>query len=173
MAGREPPSQPLCISVPPAAIAFPRGEGAPVRTLGRMRNGDMWVNICTSDKQGIAMEQNKDPKSKSQELRRKSTKEENLLWYRFLRRYPAQFRRQYVIGNYIVDFYCHKAKLVVELDGSQHCEPEGMKYDQARTAYLESLGLWVLRFSNLDVLRRFANVCEAIDFAVKSRVSET
>ena len=69
------------------------------------------------------------------------TKEENLLWYQFLRRYPCQFRRQYVIGNYIVDFYCHRAKLVVELDGSQHYDPAEMEKDAQRTRYLESLGL--------------------------------
>ncbi len=63
------------------------------------------------------------------------TKEENLLWYRFLRMYPLQFRRQYQIGPYIVDFYCYKARLIVELDGSQHCEPEALAYDQKRTTF--------------------------------------
>jgi very-short-patch-repair endonuclease len=70
------------------------------------------------------MEQNQKLKPISQHLRKNATKEENLLWYNFLRLYKPQFRRQYVIGNYIVDFYCHRAKLVVELDGSQHCEPK-------------------------------------------------
>ena len=116
------------------------------------------------------MEQNKQLKPKSQTLRKNATKEENLLWYNFLRKYPAQFRRQYVVGNYIVDFYCHKAKLVVELDGSQHYEPQETEYDQKRTAYMESLGLCVLRFSNLDVLRNFRGVCELIDQSVKSRI---
>ena len=117
------------------------------------------------------MERNANLKQHSQQLRKAMTKEENLLWYRFLRKYPLQFRRQYVIGNYIVDFFCHKAKLVVELDGSQHYEPENQAYDRERTAYLESQGLLVLRFSNLDVLRYFLNVCEAIDDAVKRRSS--
>ena len=72
-----------------------------------------------------------------------------------------------------MDFYCHRAKLVVELDGSQHCEPKKIEYDQARTAYLESQGLCVLRSSNLDVLRKFGNVCEYIDRSVKSRISAT
>jgi very-short-patch-repair endonuclease len=119
------------------------------------------------------MEQNQKLKPISQHLRKNATKEENLLWYNFLRLYKPQFRRQYVIGNYIVDFYCHRAKLVVELDGSQHCEPEKKEYDQARTAYLESQGLCVLRLSNLDVLRKFGNVCEYIDRSVKSRISAT
>ena len=106
---------------------------------------------------------------RSQELRRNMTKEEAHLWYQCLCRYPVRFRRQYVIGHYIADFYCHKAKLVVELDGSQHCDPQEMEYDCKRTAYLESQGIHVLRFSNLDVMRRFRSVCEAIDMAVNER----
>ena len=117
------------------------------------------------------MERSKRLKPKAQTLRKNATKEENLLWYKFLRLYKPQFRRQYVIGDYIVDFYCHKAKLVVELDGSQHCEPKEKDYDGARTIYLESLGLQVLRISNLDVMRRFVDVCDAIDQTVKMRES--
>ena len=116
------------------------------------------------------MEQNRQLKSKSQTLRKNATKEESLLWYNCLRKYPVQFRRQYVIGDYIVDFYCHKAKLVVELDGSQHYEPQIIEYDQKRTAYLESLGLCVLRFSNVDVTRKFRSVCELIDQTVKTQI---
>ena len=119
------------------------------------------------------MEQNKNLKSNAQNLRKNATKEENLLWYKFLRRYPVQFRRQYIIGNYIADFYCHKAKLVVELDGSQHCEPEKIRQDRERTAYLESLGLYVLRLSNLDILHRFEDACVAVDLTVKQRISAT
>ena len=105
----------------------------------------------------------------AQALRRNMTKEEAHLWYQCLCRYPVRFRRQYVIGSYIVDFYCHKAKLVVELDGSQHCDPQNMEYDHRRTVYLQSQGLSVLRFSNLDVMHRFRSVCEAIDLAVRER----
>ena len=94
------------------------------------------------------------------------TKEENLLWYNFLRKYPVQFRRQYIIGDYIADFYCHKAKLVIELDGSQHYEPQQSQRDHERTRYFESLGLQVLRFTNLEVLRQFRSVCETIDTMV-------
>ena len=100
------------------------------------------------------------------------TKEENKLWLLYLRRYQPRFHRQYVIGNYIVDFYCHQAKLVVELDGSQHCTPEEQEYDQKRTEYLRSQGLEVIRFSNLDVLRRFQNVCEVIDRQVEARTEQ-
>jgi very-short-patch-repair endonuclease len=115
------------------------------------------------------MEQNKKLKKNAQNLRKNLTKEEAHLWYQFLCRYPFRFRKQYVIGNYIVDFYCHQVKLVVELDGSQHCTPEEMEYDQKRTAYLEQQGLKVIRFSNLDVMRRFRDVCETIDRIVEER----
>jgi len=106
----------------------------------------------------------------SQKLRREMTKEERHLWYDFLKSYPVQFKRQQPIGNYIVDFYCFKAKLVVELDGSQHYEPEEMEYDRKRTAFLKEKGLYVLRFSNLDVIRNFHSVCEVIDWTVQDRL---
>lgn len=105
----------------------------------------------------------------SQQLRKEQTKEENLLWYNFLRKYPMRFRRQYVIGSYIVDFYCHKAHLAVELDGSQHYEPEELQKDRQRTAYLETQGVQVLRFTNLEVLRQFDAVCEMIHMRVEER----
>ena len=119
------------------------------------------------------MERNSDLKERSQKLRKDATKEENLLWYHFLRKYPVRFRRQYIVGNYIVDFYCHKAKLVVELDGSGHYEPGTIQYDQIRTQYLESQGLFVFRVSNLDVLQRFREVCEAIHMLVRNRIIES
>ena len=97
------------------------------------------------------------------------TKEEARLWYQYLCRTEHRFRRQVVIGNYIVDFYCHGAKLAVELDGSQHYEPTEAEKDRMRTAYLESQGIAVLRFSNLDILRRFEDVCAEIDRTAKSR----
>ena len=106
----------------------------------------------------------------SQKLRKSMTKEERHLWYDFLKSYPVQFKRQFPIGSYIVDFYCFQAKLVVELDGSQHCEPTAVEYDWIRTQYLESQGLYVLRISNLDVMREFCGVCEMIDLAVRNRM---
>ena len=115
------------------------------------------------------MEQNKKLKSNAQTLRRHMTKEEAHLWYQFLCCYPLRFRRQYVIGSYIVDFYCHQAKLVVELDGSQHYTPEEKRKDNIRTAYLEQQDLKVLRFSNLDVMQKFQGVCEMIDMTAKER----
>ena len=108
---------------------------------------------------------------KAQHLRKNMTKEERHLWYDFLKTYPVQFKRQFPIESYIVDFYCHKARLAVELDGSQHCEPEQMEYDRNRTAILEGKGLCVMRISNLDVLKNFPGVCEAIDEIVRRRIT--
>ena len=116
------------------------------------------------------MEQNHTMLRRSQYLRKNMTKEERHLWYDFLKTYPVQFKRQYSIGPYFVDFYCYKARLIVELDGSQHYEPVGIDYDRERTFYLEEQGLSVLRFSNRDVMEQFRSVCEAIDLAVQNRV---
>lgn len=117
----------------------------------------------------MILPKNKALKSNAQNLRRSMTWEERHLWYDFLRTLPTQFKRQKVIGNYIVDFYCDQAKVVIELDGSQHYEDQAQQYDTERTAFLSSLGLHVLRFSNLDVKRNFQSVCEQIDMAVKLR----
>ena len=106
----------------------------------------------------------------SQKLRKEMTKEERHLWYDFLKSYPVQFKRQFPIGSYIIDFYCFQANLVIELDGSQHCEPVTIEYDRKRTQYLESQGLYVMRISNLDVMRNFRGVCEGIDLVVQDRM---
>ncbi len=98
----------------------------------------------------------------AQKLRREMTKEERRLWYGFLRELPQTFNRQKVLGHCIVDFYCAGAKLVIELDGSQHCTEANLAEDRQRDAYLAGLGLRVLRYSNLDVERNFAGVCEDI-----------
>ena len=118
------------------------------------------------------MEQNLKSRRTSQKLRREQTKEENHLWYDFLKTYPVQFRRQYPIGCCYVDFFCYQAGLVIELDGSQHAEPEAIDYDQARTRFLNENGYFVLRISNLDIWRNFAGVCESIDNYVKLRLSD-
>ncbi len=95
-------------------------------------------------------------------LRRNMTKEERHLWYDFLKSLPLMVHRQKVIGPYIADFYMAKARLVIELDGSQHYEDEGKAADRQRDAYMQSLGLRVLRYSNLDVNRNFEAVCTDI-----------
>ena len=103
----------------------------------------------------------------AKQLRKNMTKEERHLWYDYLRDYPVRFLRQKVIGNYVVDFYCAKAQLVVELDGSQHFETEEIRKDQERTVFLESYGLTVIRIPNNEVSRNFSGVCEYIDTAVR------
>ena len=100
-------------------------------------------------------------------LRKNLTKQERHLWYEFLRYCRPRFRRQEIIGNYIADFYCHEARLVVELDGSQHFEPEQRDRDNLRTAYFHQFGIKVLRFSNLDVDRNFDGVCQAVLLALE------
>ena len=98
----------------------------------------------------------------SQTLRKNMTKEERHLWYDFLKGQSTTFNRQKVIGDYIVDFYCAKAKLVIELDGWQHYEEEGKEKDLKRDSYLAELGLKVLRYSNYDVNSNFDGVCADI-----------
>ena len=113
---------------------------------------------------------NKKLKENSQNLRKNMTAQERHLWYDFLSNYPVHFHRQKVIGNYIVDFYCPKAKIVVELDGSQHFEPEAVRADQERTEYLKRLGIQVLRYANNEVNEQFRAVCEDIDNQVRKAV---
>ena len=96
-------------------------------------------------------------------LRKNMTKEERRLWYDFLRGYPIRFLRQKIIGNYIVDFYCAKANLIIELDGSQHYEENAVSRDNERTEYLESQGLKVIRIPNNEINNNFCGVCEFID----------
>ena len=98
----------------------------------------------------------------ARELRNNATKQENHLWYDFLNTLKYKFQRQHIIGAYIVGFYCSKARLVIELDGSQHYEPDAIEYDEVRTEYLNTLGLRVIRFSNKEVDKNFYDVCEAI-----------
>ena len=107
--------------------------------------------------------------SKAKTLRKQATPQENLLWYCFLRDYPVRFQRQKTIGHYIVDFYCHKARLVVEIDGSQHYEPQKRENDAQRTAVLEHAGLKVLRYSNREINLEFQAVCRQIDYIVRER----
>ena len=105
------------------------------------------------------------PNAKS--LRRNMTDEERHLWFDFLRSYPTKFRRQAVINKYIVDFYSPKAKLIIELDGSQHFEDRVIESDKIRTEFLEQYGLTVIRIPNNMVHKQFEEVCEYIDNCVK------
>ena len=103
-------------------------------------------------------------------LRKNATPQENHLWYDFLRSYTPRFQRQKTIGQFITDFYCEKARLVIELDGSQHFTPEGITHDEARTAAIETVGVEVLRFTNRDIDSAFKAVCTKIDAVVRARI---
>ena len=98
----------------------------------------------------------------AQMLRKNMTKEERHLWYDFLKRLPVTFNRQKVIGRYIVDFYCAEKKLAIELDGTQHFLEDGKRVDMERDAYLRSVGLTILRYSNRDINQQFTRVCNDI-----------
>lgn len=109
---------------------------------------------------------------KARNLRNKATSQENKLYYQFLRGFKYRIHRQKIIGNYIVDFYCHQAKLVIELDGGQHYQDEVIERDLIRTKFLENRGFLVLRFTNWEVDHQFAQVCERIEEVVDQRVLE-
>ncbi|MBE6802641.1 MAG: endonuclease domain-containing protein [Ruminococcaceae bacterium] len=91
-------------------------------------------------------------------LRKNMTNEEKTIWYDFLNKITPRFHRQKIIGNYIVDFYCPKLKIVIEIDGVQHYDIANSLYDTKRTQFLEDLGLSVIRFDNIDIKKDFGTV---------------
>ncbi len=99
----------------------------------------------------------------SRKLRHEMTKEERHLWYDYLKSLPVIVKRQKIIGNYIVDFYCACARLVIEIDGSQHYDQKGVVEDTERDEYLHNMGLTVKRYSNADINKRFESVCADIE----------
>ena len=103
----------------------------------------------------------------AKELRKNMTKEERHLWYDFLKDYPVRFSRQKVLGKYIVDFYSARAKMIIELDGSQHFEEAGQKYDSKRDEYLKEYGLKIIRIPNNEINENFDGVCEYLDKVIK------
>ncbi len=111
-------------------------------------------------------------KKQASRFRKAMTREEKILWGYYLRKYPIRFHRQYAIGRYIADFYCRKAKLVIELDGSQHFMKDGAAHDCQRTAFMKQFGIFVLRFMNKEILTNLSGVCEYIDCVVKQRLKE-
>ncbi|MCI9566753.1 endonuclease domain-containing protein [bacterium 1xD42-67] len=114
---------------------------------------------------------NKGQRPHSSQLRNEPTPAERRLWYGFLRTASPRWNRQRIIDSYIVDFFCHKAKLVVELDGSQHYDEHGLiEYDQIRTDYLEALELKVLRFTNEEIEKDFLGVCRRIQMEADQRL---
>ena len=108
--------------------------------------------------------------SRARELRKQATPQENRLWYDFLRLYPVRFQRQKVISGFIADFYCHTAKLVIEIDGTHHETAQGKAYDKERSAVLQKYDIEVLRFSNTEIENIFPVVCEKIHLAVQKRI---
>ena len=118
----------------------------------------------------MSLEYNKNLIPFAKSLRKNATPQENHLWYDFLRSYTPRFQRQKTIGQFIADFYCEKARLVIELDGSQHFTPEGITHDEARTAAIETVGIEVLRFTNRDIDSEFKAVCTKIDAVVQERI---
>jgi very-short-patch-repair endonuclease len=113
---------------------------------------------------------NKNLISRAKELRKNMTPQERHLWYDFLRYYPIKIYKQRVIDNFIVDFYCHQAKLIIELDGSQHYSEEGLVYDKERSNILNSYNLKIIRFSNYEVDNNFEEVCTTINNIIKYQV---
>lgn len=106
----------------------------------------------------------------ARKLRGEMTPQERKLWYLFLRTYPIKIYKQKIIESFIVDFYCAPAKLVIEVDGSQHYMEDGLAYDKARSSILEKHQLKVLRFSNHDIDTHFSAVCDTIDHIIQSRI---
>ena len=103
-------------------------------------------------------------------LRRSLTPQERKLWYEFLGKYRVRFQRQKVIGHYIADFYCAKAKLIIEIDGGGHFSYSAQECDETRTKALKQYGLTVIRFTNIDITKNFEGVCYEIDKAVQERL---
>ena len=101
-------------------------------------------------------------------LRKNATKQEKHLWYDFLKDYEIKFQRQRPIDEFIADFYCQTANLVIEIDGNQHYSQNGIQKDTFRTERLELYGLTVIRFTNNQIDNEFYAVCEYIDKTVKS-----
>ena len=104
---------------------------------------------------------------RARELRKNMTEQERKLWYLFLKDYPVKIYKQRIIESFIVDFYCAQARLVIEIDGTQHYLPQGEAYDKERSAVIEAYGLKVLRFSNYEIDKEFTSVCEMIDKTIR------
>ena len=120
------------------------------------------------------MERKHNPKltENAKELRKNMTKEEKHIWYDFLKTYPVRFLRQKVIADYIADFYCHKARIVIEHDGSQHYTKDGILKDRMRTEKIEKRDLTVLRIPNGEINHNFEGVCKFIDEFVKESLRQ-
>ena len=116
---------------------------------------------------------NNDMLDVARKLRRDLTPQERKLWYNFLRGYPVKVYKQRIIESFIVDFYCAEARLVIELDGSQHYTEQGKEYDEERSQILRAYGLKILRFPNNLVDQHFDAVCEQIHNTIQERLDES
>lgn len=120
----------------------------------------MWCYVLEYNKANIQF---------ARALRKNMTPWERKLWFEFFKEYPLKIQRQKPIDNYIVDFFCAKAHLAIELDGNGHYSLEKAKADNIRTEKLNKLGVDVIRFCNLDVDKNFTGVCEMIDREIRKR----
>ena len=113
-----------------------------------------------------------DLREKSQILRKNMTEHERRLWYCFLKTYRPRFYRQKPMLSYILDFYCPKARIAIELDGSQHYEEGAILYDEQRALDLNGIGIYILRYTNRQIAESFAAVCQSIDDKIKDTLKE-
>ena len=120
----------------------------------------------------MSLDYNKKNITLAKTLRKNATPQENRLWYGFLSKYDVRFQRQKAIDNFIADFYCHKAKLIIEIDGLQHFTEKGIRNDEFRTEILKGYDLKVIRFTNNQIDTNFRGVCEYIDSVVKASLRE-
>ena len=120
----------------------------------------------------MSLNYNKKNITLAKNLRKNATPQENHLWYDFLSKYDVKFQRQKAIDNFIADFYCHQAKLIIEIDGSQHYTEEAKQNDEFRTEVLEGYDLTVVRFTNYQIDINFYSVCRYIDDIVKALIEE-
>ena len=124
----------------------------------------------TDENMIMSLDYNKNNIPLAKALRKNATPQEKHLWYDFLSKQTPRFQRQKAIDNFIADFYCHKAKLIIEVDGSQHFTEEGKEKDTFRTEILEGYDLKIIRFTNHQIDTNFRGVCEYIEAVIKNSV---
>ena len=146
----------------------PLGKGgkrdAPLGKRGKFVNGE-----TAMDKQ--LRKHNTELTPRARALRKNMTEQERHLWYAFLKDYPVRILRQKVIDDFIVDFYCHDARIAIEIDGSQHYTDSGLEHDKIRTEKIADRGITVIRIPNNEVNTHFASVCEYIDNEIKKALA--
>ena len=109
---------------------------------------------------------------RARDMRKEPTEEENKLWHLYLKKIRPRFTRQKIIGSYIVDFYCSKLKLIIEIDGVQHYLEENTEYEKRRENYLQDKGYKLLRFYNSDINKELKNTETTIYYTCIERAKE-